>query len=414
MSTQVQTAHPFDVARYREDFPILASRVGDKPLVYLDNAATSQKPKCVIDALSSFYSESNANVHRGLHHLSEKATVAFEQSRKVMQQFVNAESSDEIIFVRGTTEAINLVAQSFCRPQLSAGDEVLITEMEHHSNIVPWQLVCEQTGAKLRVAPIDDRGEVILDAYEKLLSPRTKVVSISHVSNALGTINPVEDMIRMAHAKGAAVMLDGAQAAPHQAIDVQSLDVDFYAFSGHKLLGPTGIGVLYGKKQLLSDMPPYHGGGEMIRSVTFEKTTFKGPPGRFEAGTPNIAGAVGLAAAVEYINGIGIDRIATYENELLAYAIEKLSAIEGLRMIGTAPKKAAVVSFTIDSAHPHDIATILDTQGIAVRAGHHCAQPVMKRFGVPATARASFAFYNTTDEVDALANAIRKVREMFH
>lgn len=414
MATQVQTAHSFDVDRYRGDFPILSSRVGDKQLIYLDNAATSQKPNCVIDALSSFYRESNANVHRGLHHLSEKATVAFEQSRKVVQQFINAESLDEVIFVRGTTEAINLVAQSFGRPCLSTGDEVLITEMEHHSNIVPWQLLCEQTGATLRVAPIDDRGEVILDAYEKLLSSRTKIVSIVHVSNALGTINPATDMISLAHAQGAAVMLDGAQAAPHQAIDVQALDADFYAFSGHKLLGPTGIGVLYGKKQLLSDMPPYHGGGEMIRSVTFEKTTYKGPPARFEAGTPNIAGAVGLAAAIEYINDVGIDRIASYENELLVYATEKLTAIEGLRIIGTADRKAAVISFTIDSAHPHDIATILDTQGIAVRAGHLCAQPVMKRFGVPATARASFAFYNTTDEVDALAKAIRKVREMFH
>ncbi len=414
MTMSVQTDAAFDVETVRRDFPILATSVGDKPLVYLDNAATAQKPQAVIDALTQFYAHHNANVHRGLHHLSEKATVAYEQSRETARRFLNASSTDEIIFVRGTTEAINLVAQSFGRPRLTAGDEVVITGMEHHSNIVPWQLMCEQTGAALRVVPVDDRGALDLDAYEKLLSSRTKLVSIAHVSNALGTVNPVQQVIRSAHAQGAVVMLDGAQAAPHQAIDVQDLDADFYAFSGHKVFGPTGIGVLFGRKSLLADMPPYHGGGEMIRSVTFEKTTYKPPPARFEAGTPNIAGAVGLAAALQYVADIGHDRIAAYETDLLQYVTEQMSAIEGLRIIGTAPEKAAVISFTLDNAHPHDIATILDTQGIAVRAGHHCAQPLMKRFGVPATARASLAFYNTKAEIDALVQAIVKVREMFH
>lgn len=413
MNTPVEIANALNVEKIRRDFPILSTSVDGKPLVYLDNAATAQKPQCVIDAVAGFYQSENANVHRGLHHLSEKATVVYENARQTVSQFLNAPSEKDIVFTRGTTEAINLVAQSFGRSSLTEGDEVLITEMEHHSNIVPWQMVCEQTGAILRVAPMDDRGDVILEEFAALLSPRTKVVSIVHISNALGTVNPIAEMIPLARQHGAAVMIDGAQAAPHQRVDVQALDCDFYAFSGHKVFGPTGIGALYGKSERLAVMPPYHGGGDMIRSVTFEKSTYKTAPARFEAGTPNIAGAIGLAKAIDYITAIGIDQISTYEHTLLEYATEQLQAVDGFQLIGNAANKASVVSFTLDNAHPHDISTILDTQGVAVRAGHHCAQPVMKHFGVPATARASFAFYNTKDEIDTLVQAIRKVREMF-
>jgi len=403
----------FDVEGIREDFPILRTKVHGHPLVYLDNAATSQKPQAVIDALVRYYEGQNANIHRGVHYLSQIATEAFEEARETVRAFVNAAQTSEIIFTRGTTEALNLVAQSYGRTNVSAGDEVLISTMEHHSNIVPWQLLCEEKGAKLRVAPINDEGELLLEEYEKLLSPRTKVVGIAHVSNALGTINPLREMIALAHAKGIPVVVDGAQAVPHLKVDVQDLDADFYAFSGHKMYGPTGIGVLYGKHALLDAMPPYQGGGDMISSVTFEKTTYNKLPHKFEAGTPDMAGVAGLKAAIGYMNGIGIERIAAHEHELLEYATEVMGALPGVRLIGTAREKAGVLSFVLDEVHPHDIGTILDQEGIAVRTGHHCAQPVMERFCIPATARASFAVYNTKAEVDALARGIRKVREVF-
>jgi cysteine desulfurase/selenocysteine lyase len=408
-----EKASALDVEKIRRDFPILHTQARAHNLVYLDNAATSQKPQVVIDALVHYYETGNANIHRGVHYLSEKATQEFEEGRAAVQHFISAASPSEIVFTRGTTEAINLVAQTYGRTHVGAGDEVLITAMEHHSNIVPWQILCEEKGAKLRVAPINDQGELIVEEFAKLLSPKTKIVAISHVSNALGTVNPVKRLIAMAHAKGIPVLVDGAQAVPHIAVDVRDLDADFYAFSAHKMYGPTGIGVLYGRKALLEAMPPYQGGGDMIASVTFEKTTYNKVPHKFEAGTPDMAGVVGLKAAIEYMHAIGIDKIAAHEHDLLEYATEKLSALPGIRVIGTAADKASVLSFVIEDVHPHDIGTILDQEGIAVRTGHHCAQPVMDRFCIPATVRASFAVYNTRAEVDALVAGIRKVEEVF-
>jgi cysteine desulfurase/selenocysteine lyase len=402
-----------DVYKIREDFPILKQHIHGKPLVYLDNAASTQKPKIVIDAICHTYLTEYANIHRGVHLLSELCTKAYEDTRLVMKRFLNARSTREIIFLRGTTEGINLVAQTYGRKNVGPGDEILITAMEHHSNIVPWQLLCEEKGAILRVAPIDDNGVLLLDQYEKMLSGRTRLVAIGHVSNALGTINPVEEMIGMAHRQGIPVLVDGAQAAPHIKVDVQDLDADFYAISGHKIYGPSGIGVLYGKEAMLDQMPPYQGGGDMISSVTFEKTLYNSLPYKFEAGTPNIGGTIGMGAAIDYVNGIGLERIAAHEHRLLEHATELMSGIAGLRIVGTAPDKAAVVSFVLDGIHPHDIGTVLDREGIAVRTGHHCAQPVMDRFGIPATARASFAFYNTIEEVDALADGIKKVQQVF-
>jgi cysteine desulfurase/selenocysteine lyase len=403
----------FNPVAVREDFPALRQMVHGKPLVYLDNAATTQKPQAVIDALVHYYTRDNSNIHRGVHLLSERATEAYEQTRAKAQRFLNAADSSEIVFVRGTTEAINLVAQTWGRAHLRPGDEIIISTMEHHSNIVPWQMLREQTGAVLRVVPINDRGEFLLDEYEQLLGPRTKMVSVTHVSNALGTVNPVRQIIEMAHRHHAVVLLDGAQAAPHLKIDVRSLDCDFYAFSGHKVYGPTGVGVLYGKAALLEAMPPYQGGGDMISSVTFEKTIYNRIPYKFEAGTPNIAAGVALGAALDYVSALGREQIAAHEHELLAYGTEQLSAIAGLRLIGTAREKAGVLSFVMDGIHPHDIGTILDHGGIAIRTGHHCAQPVMQRFGIPATARASLALYNTRADIDRLVAGIHKVKEVF-
>ena len=403
----------FDVGRVREEFPALKQLVHGKPLVYLDNAATTQKPQLVIDAITHFYQEDCSNIHRGVHLLSERATKAYEDARLAVQQFINVADPAEVIFVRGTTEAINLVAHSYGRTHVQAGDAVLISAMEHHSNIVPWQILCEERGARLRVVPMNGRGELLLDEYEKLLTPRTKLVAVSHVSNALGTVNPVRQIIAMAHEHGTPVLVDGAQAVPHLQVDVQELDCDFYAFSGHKMYGPTGVGVLYGKKRLLEAMPPYQGGGDMISSVTFEKTTYNRLPFKFEAGTPNIAGVIGLGAAIEYLERTAVDRVAAHENHLLTYATERISSLPGVRLIGTAQEKAAVLSFVLEGVHPHDIGTVLDQEGIAVRTGHHCAQPVMQFFGVPATARASFALYNTEEEVDALMRGICKVQEIF-
>ena len=401
-----------DVIRLRQDFPILRQTVNGKPLVYLDNAATSQKPQCVIDCEAHYYAALNANIHRGVHTLSQLATDAYEAARDTVQRLINAARREEIVFVRGTTEAINLVAASYGQ-RLRPGDEILISAMEHHSNIVPWQLACERTGAILRVAPINDAGELLLDAFERLLGPRTRLVAVTHLSNALGTVNPVRYLIELAHARGIPVLVDGAQAVPHLNVDVQALDCDFYAFSGHKLYGPTGIGVLYGKAALLDVMPPYQGGGDMIREVTFRKTTYNELPFKFEAGTPNIAGVIGLGAAIGYVSAIGLDAIAAHEQALLAYATGQAAQIAGLRIIGTAADKASILSFVLDGVHPHDAGTILDLEGVAVRAGHHCAMPVMERFGVPATVRASFALYNTREEVDALFRAVRKSREVF-
>jgi cysteine desulfurase/selenocysteine lyase len=403
----------FDVQRIREDFPILKVLVHGKPLVYLDNAATTQKPRPVIDALACFYCAECSNIHRGVHQLSERATEGYENARAEVQRFINAASTQEVVFVRGATEAINLVAGTYGRKNIGAGDEIIISAMEHHSNIVPWQMLCEFSGATLRVVPINDRGEFLMEEYEKLLGPRTRFVSVVHMSNALGTVNPVKEIVRRAHAYDAPVLLDGAQAISHTAVDVRDLDCDFYAFSGHKLYGPTGVGVLYGKRALLEAMPPYQGGGDMISSVTFEKTLYNKLPYKFEAGTPNISGGIGLGAAIRYVNQLGMENIAAYERELLAYATEQVAAIPGVRIIGTARDKASVISFVMDDAHPHDIGTILDQQGIAIRTGHHCAQPVMQRFGIPATARASLAFYNTREEIDALVAGINKVREVF-
>ena len=411
--TAVEAATELDLAKIRGDFPILAQRVNGRNLVYLDNAATSQKPRVVIEAIVRYYEELNANIHRGVHTLSVRATEAHDAARQTVKRFVNAAEPREIIFVRGATEAINLVSQTYGRTQVAAGDKVLITAMEHHSNIVPWQILCEEKGARLVVAPIDDRGELRLDEFEKLIGPRTRMVAVTHVSNALGTVNPLREMIEMAHRRGVPVLVDGAQAVPHFRVDVQALDCDFYAFSGHKMYGPTGIGVLYGKRALLDAMPPYQGGGDMISSVTFEKTTYNALPFKFEAGTPDIAGAIALGAAIEYIAGIGMDKIASHEHELLTYATEVVGGIPGARLIGTASEKAGVISFVLDGVHPHDLGTILDRLGIAIRTGHHCAQPVMERFGVPATARASFAVYNTKEEVDALVEGIQAAREVF-
>ena len=411
--TTSNPAQILDVSKIRADFPALHQMVNGKPLVYLDNASTTQKPQAVIDSLVQYYSTDNSNVHRGVHTLSQRATDYYEAARTKVRQFINAAADEEIIFVRGTTEGINLVAQSYGRQNIGEDDEIIITAMEHHSNIVPWQILCQERGAHLRVIPINDDGELLLDDYEKLLGPRTKLVSVVHGSNALGTINPVEQIIKMAHSLGVPVLLDGAQTAPHMPIDVQKLGCDFYAFSGHKLYGPTGIGILYGRQDLLEEMPPYQGGGEMIKSVTFEKTLYNDLPHKFEAGTPHIAGAIGLAAAIDYVTGIGMERIFAYESELLAYGTECLSGIDAVKLIGTAREKSGVISFVMDGIHPHDIGTILDAEGIAVRTGHHCAQPVMDRFGIPATARASLAFYNTRDEIDVLVKGIDRVLEVF-
>jgi cysteine desulfurase/selenocysteine lyase len=403
----------FEVEAIRRDFPALQQMVHGKPLIYLDNAATSQKPQAVIDALMSFYARDCANIHRGVHLLSERATRAYEDSRTKIRKFIGAGDDREIIFVRGATEGINLVAQSFARPMLKTGDEILISAFEHHSNIVPWQILCDQTGARLRIIPMNQRGELLLDQYESMLTERTKLVSIAHVSNALGTINPVRGMVERAHAREIPVLIDGAQAVPHMAVDVAALDCEFYAFSGHKMYGPTGAGILYGKAHLLEAMPPYQGGGDMISSVTFEKTIYNRLPYKFEAGTPDIAAAIALGAAVDYLQGIGMDRIAAYEQGLLRYATEAFATLSGVRLIGTAREKASVLSFVVDGVHPHDVGTILDQEGIAIRTGHHCAQPVMDFFHLPATARASLAFYNTRAEIDALTAGIRKVSEVF-
>lgn len=400
-------------AQVRGDFPILAREVNGRRLVYLDNAATTQKPQGVLDTLQEYYSRYNANVHRGVHTLSQQATDLFEEARRTVARFVNARSEREIVFVRGCTEAVNLVAGTYGRANIGEGDEIVISAMEHHSNIVPWQLLCEAVGARLRVIPMNRNAELLMDEYENLLNERTKLVAVVHISNSLGTINPVERIIAKAHERGIPVLLDGAQAAAHTAVDVQALDVDFYTLSAHKVFGPTGIGALYAKAELLEKMPPYHGGGEMIRSVTFEKTTYADIPAKFEAGTPNIAGAIGFGAALKYIESIGPDRIAAYEAELLRYGTERLSEVEGLTLIGTAERKASILSFTLDYAHPHDIGTILDGEGVAVRTGHHCTQPVMQFFCVPATTRASLTFYNTKEEIDALVDAIGRVREIF-
>ncbi len=403
----------FDVDKIRAEFPVLRQTIHGKPLVYLDSAATAQKPYAVIEAIRRFHEVDCANIHRGVHELSQRSTAAYEETRAKTKRFLNARSKSELIFVRGTTEGINLVASSWGRRNIKAGDEIVISAMEHHSNIVPWQMLAEEKEAKLRVIPMNDRGELILEEYEKLLNPRTRMVAFCHVSNALGTINPAREIIEMAHRAGALALVDGAQATPHMKVDVQALDADFYTFSGHKVFGPTGIGILYGKSKLLNAMPPYQGGGDMIRTVTFEKTTYNDVPYKFEAGTPNIAGGIGLGAALDYVTGIGLDKIAHYEHDLLLYGTEALSRIPGLRMIGTAREKAAVLSFVIEGIHPHDIGTVLDRQGIAVRTGHHCAQPVMDFFGVPATTRASLAFYNTAAEIDALAAGLQKVKEIF-
>ena len=403
----------FNVEALRADFPILRRQVHGKPLVYLDNAATAQKPRAVIDTLSRYYEQENANIHRGVHYLSERATEEYEAARSTIQHFLNAPDASEIIFVRGATEGINLVAQTYGRANVGQGDEVLISAMEHHSNIVPWQILCEEKGAKLRVIPISDSGELVWEEFEKLLNSRTKMVAITHVSNALGTINPVRRIVEQSHRANVPVLVDGAQSVPHLEVDVQALDCDFFVFSGHKIYGPTGIGILYGKSALLDAMPPYQGGGDMISSVTFEKTTYNKLPYKFEAGTPHIAGGIGLGCAIGYLNGVGIERVEQHEHELLEYATQAVGEIPGLRIIGTAAEKASALSFIMEGIHPHDIGTILDQQGIAIRTGHHCAQPVMQRFGIPATARASFALYNTREEVDALISGLWKVREVF-
>jgi cysteine desulfurase/selenocysteine lyase len=408
----IQTAPAYDVQKIRKDFPVLHQKVHGKPLVYLDNAATTQKPLAVVEAIESYYRHDNSNIHRGVHTLSERATEAYEKVRVTAQKFLNAADYKEIIFVRGTTEAINLVAQTYGRKNVGSVDEVLITAMEHHSNIVPWQLLCEEKGAKLRVAPINERGELLLDEFEKLLGPKTKIIAVGHLSNALGTINPVREIVRLAHARNIPVLVDGAQAVARMPVDVQALDCDFYALSSHKLYGPTGIGILYGKTKLLEAMPPYQGGGDMIASVTFEKTVYNRLPYKFEAGTPNIADTIGFGAALEYVNSLGLEQIELHEADLLDYATKSVEAIPGVRVVGTAREKAGVLSFVMENIHPHDIGTILDTEGIAVRTGHHCAQPVMQRFGIPATARASFGLYNTREEVDALVKGIRKVQEV--
>ena len=403
----------FDVARIREDFPVLRQVVNGKPLVYLDNAASSQVPQVVIDRGSIYLEDEHSNIHRGVHYLSQRATTAYEGAREKVKRFINAPYAKECIFVRGATEGINLVMHGYGRKFIGAGDEIIISAMEHHANIVPWQMLCEEKGARLRVVPMNDAGELLLDEYSGLLNERTKFVALSHISNALGTINPIKQMIDEAHKYGVPVLIDGAQSVPHMRVDVQDLDCDFFAFSGHKMFAPTGSGVVYGKAALLEKMNPFQGGGDMIKSVTFEKTTYADLPNKFEAGTPAIASQIGLGAAIDYLGSLDRDAALAHEQELLSYATEQLSAIEGVRIIGTAKEKASVLSFVIDDIHPHDIGTILDQEGIAVRAGHHCAQPVMQRFNVPATARASFAFYNTKEEVDILAKTINKVVEIF-
>ena len=403
----------FDVARVREDFPVLGQTVHGKPLVYLDNAATAQKPRAVIQRIVQYYETENSNIHRGVHWLSEAATRAYEGTRTAVRGFLNAAEEREIIFTRGATEAINLVARCYGGAHLQAGDEVVISAMEHHSNIVPWQLICREKGATLRVIPVDDRGDIVMEAYHRLLGPRTRMVALPHVSNALGTVNSVKEMVADAHRAGAPVLIDGAQGAPHASVDVQDLDCDFYAFSSHKLYGPTGVGVLYGKAALLEEMPPYQGGGDMILSVSFEDTEYNVLPYKFEAGTPNIAGVIGLGAALEYLAGLGIEAVAAHEDRVLAYAVERLARISGVRLVGTPEHRASLVSFVLGDVHAHDVGTILDQEGIAVRTGHHCAMPVMERFGVPATVRASFACYNTEAEVDVLADGLEKVRRLF-
>jgi cysteine desulfurase/selenocysteine lyase len=411
--TAVKQMSNFDVNKIREDFPVLSQTVNGKPLVYLDNAASSQVSNLVIERGSKYLAEEHSNIHRGVHYLSQHATSAYEAAREKVKRFINAPSAKECIFVRGTTEGVNLVAYSYGRKFIGEGDEIILSQMEHHANIIPWQVLAEEKGAKIRVIPMNERGELIIEEYENLLNERTKIVAVSHVSNSLGTINPVKEMIATAHKFGVPVLVDGAQAIPHFPVDVQDLDADFYTFSGHKMFAPTGSGVLFGKKEFLDKMPPYQTGGGMIRTVSFEKTTYAPIPEKFEAGTPAIAAGIGLGAAIDYLNSIDFAEAARYEHELLEYATEKLSAIEGVKIIGTAREKASVLSFTIENVHPHDIGTILDQQGIAVRAGHHCAQPVMKFFDVPATARASFAFYNTREEVDKLVEAVQKVIEVF-
>lgn len=408
-----RNAIPFDVAAIRRDFPVLDQKINGKPLAYLDNGASSQRPKQVIEAMSRYYEHDHANVHRGVHTLSQRATDAYEGAREKVRKFINAKSSKEIIFVRGTTEAVNLVAQSFLRPTIKAGDEILISHLEHHANIVPWQLLAEQTGAIVKVIPINEAGEVDFAAFEKLLSSRTKLLGLAHVSNALGTIVPVEKFIAAAKKKGVPVLLDGAQAVPHTVVDMQKLDCDFYCFSAHKMCGPTGVGVLYGRESLLRAMPPWQGGGDMILSVSFAKTTYNDLPWKFEAGTPAIAEVIGLGAAIDYLQAIGMDRIAAFEHTLLEYATAQLSKLDGLRIVGTATDKASLVSFVLKGVHPHDVGTILDVEGVAIRTGHHCAMPVMEFYDIPATARASFAFYNTTAEIDALVEAVKKAQKMF-
>ena len=413
---EIETRTPtsaWDVERIRADFPVLHQTVNGKPLVYLDNGASSQVPQVVIDRGIFYIEQEHSNIHRGVHYLSQRATTAYEGAREKVKRFVNARESRECIFVRGTTEGINLVMHGYGRKFIGEGDEIVISAMEHHANIVPWQMLCEEKGARLRVIPMNDAGELILDEYDALLNTRTKLVAVTHVSNALGTINPIKEMIAQAHKYGVPVLIDGAQSAPHMPVDVQDLDCDFYAFSGHKMYAPTGSGIVYGKAELLEKMNPFQGGGDMIKTVTFEKTTYAELPNKMEAGTPAIASQIGLGAAIDYLNSIGREQAAVWETELLRYATERVSAIEGVRIIGTAKDKASVLSFVIDGIHPHDIGTILDQEGIAVRAGHHCAQPVMQRFNVPATARASFAFYNTKEEIDVLAQTIEKVIEIF-
>ncbi len=404
---------PLDAVRIRADFPVLEQEVNGRPLAYLDNAATTQKPRSVIEAIARYYERDNANIHRGVHALSMRATEAYEQARVKVQKFIGAARPECIVFVRGTTEAINLVANSYVRPRLRAGDEILITEMEHHSNIVPWQILCEQKGAVLRVAPISDAGELRFDEFVRLLNPRTKLVAVCHTSNALGTVNPVRRIVEAARAHKVPVLFDGAQAVPHGPVNVADLGCDFFAFSAHKMYGPTGVGALYARKELLEEMPPYQGGGDMIKSVSFSGTVFNDVPHKFEAGTPDISGVIGFGAAVDYLRGVGLERIAAYEAELLEYATAALAALPQVRLIGTAREKAAVLSFLLGDIHPHDVGTVLDQQGIAVRTGHHCAQPVMERFGIPATVRASLAFYNTREEVDALVDGLRKTAEVF-
>jgi len=406
-------ARPLDPARIRGEFPALHQTIRGKPLVYVDNAATTQKPQTVIDALVHYYTYDNSNVHRGVHTLATRATEAYEGARRKVASFINAGDPAEIVFVRGTTEGINLVARSFTGCCIESGDEVLISAMEHHSNIVPWQILCNESGAKLRVIPMNERGEILLDEYEKLLTPKTRIVGVVHISNSLGTVNPVKEIVERAHARHIPVLVDGAQSAPHVAVDVQALGCDFFVFSGHKMYGPMGIGAVYGKREFLERMPPYQGGGDMIASVTFEKTTYNTLPYKFEAGTPHVAGVVGLGAAIDYIRGIGFPAIEAHERGIASYAVGRLSAIPGLRLIGTAKERASVVSFVLDGIHPHDVGTILDREGIAVRTGHHCTQPVMDFFGVPATSRASFGIYNTREDVDALVAALYKVKEVF-